>query len=121
MRKLMYILIGLVMVLIAISLAGYRHVYEPRTRVARDTYSSSRSIDRARPEAATRAPQTTRSAPTSGTSSGGASATSIANFATVIDVLNVVVGIVGIVLALMGMRMQRQAMAMQSARVNERR
>jgi len=118
MRKLLYILIGLVLVLIAVSLGGYRHVYEPRVRNATNT---TRSIDRAvRPDATARAPQAARpstsvpSTTTTTTTSTGLS--TWATFDTVVNVLNVVVGVVGIVLALMGMRMQRAAMALQGTR-----
>ena len=124
MLSIASILIGLVMVLIAISLAGYRHVYEPRTRVTRgtDAVTASRSIDRARPDAAVRsAPSSQRQQPSASPSTTGTSMSTWATFDAVVNVLNVIVGVVGIVLALMGMRMQRQAMAMQSGRADGRR
>lgn len=120
MRKTIYILLGLSMIAVAVLFGGYRHVLEPRSKAARTPEASvaTRSLDRARPEGSTRSAQPATRERSPGPSSQKVD--SIATFATVIDVLNVVVGIVGIVLAIMGMRMQRQAMAMQSARIENR-
>jgi len=117
MRKLMYVLVGLILVGAAVALAGYRHVYEPKQRSARapDAAVASRSLDRARPEATRSPPPAQRDA----RPAPPAKVDSIATFAAIVDVLNVAVGIVGIVLAIMGMRMQRQAMAMQASRVED--
>ena len=100
-----YILLGIVLALGAVSLAGYRHVYEPRVKVRQvnpDRVSATRSADRSVQSPATRGPTASAPAhtPTLNTWS---------TFEMIINVLNVVVGIVGIVLAVIGLKAQRAA------------
>ncbi len=116
MRKVMWVLLGLVILAGALSLGGYRHWWEPqqrakvtRTAPTASQQSPSRSVQQA-PNAATRSPQ------------GGTSTTTAAetlSFDTLVNVLNVVVGLMGIWMTWVGMRMQRQAMQVSNGR-NER-
>ena len=117
MRKVMWVLLGLVIVAGALSLGGYRHWWEPqqRAKATRSAPSASgpatRGLDqRSAQGPATRAPQSGGGAPT---------ATEALSFDTLVNILNVVVGIMGIWMTWVGMRMQRQAMQMSSSR-NER-
>ena len=113
MRKVMWVLLGLVLLAGAASLGTYRHWWEPQQR-AKGGHSTSgatsgaatRSIDpRSAQAPATRSPQGTPSTPTTAFS-----------FDTVVNVLNIVVGVLGIWMTWIGMRMQRQAMQITSNR-----
>ena len=111
MKKLMWVLLGLVFLGGAFSLGMYRHWWEPqqRTKITRSASqqaptASSRGVTTQAPAA--RAPQ-----------SGGSTTTSDAlPVDTIINALNIVVGIMGIWMTWVGMRMQRQAMQVTNDR-----
>lgn len=95
MRKFLWVVAGLAVVLAAVAFATNRHVFEPQRSVS---VSSSQQA----PAAGAR-----RTVP-SPTPSGWAT------FDTVVNVLNVVVGIAGIWMTFHGMRMQRAALNAQA-------
>jgi hypothetical protein len=115
MRKLMWVLLGLVVFAGALSLGTYRHWWEPQQRV-----KAQKSAPAASQQSQTRglqqAPAGTRGAQGGGTST----TTETLSVDTMINVLNIVVGIMGIWMTWVGMRMQRQAMEISNGR-NDRR
>ena len=113
MRKILWVLLGLVIFAGAVSLAGYRHVYEPqhRARNAASTPAAAPPATRGlqqTPPAVARAPAT---APTTTTT-----AINWTSFETLVNIANLVVGLLGIYMTIAGMRMQRQAMLVHADR-----
>lgn len=102
MRRVLWVLLGLVVFGAAVGFATNKHYLEPQ-RSRSVTMSSQRSL----PSTAPSAPKPSAQAPASGASAW-------ATFDTVVNVLNVVVGIFGIWMTFHGMRMQRMAMNAQA-------
>jgi hypothetical protein len=102
MRKLMYILLGIVLVGGAVGAFGVRQLGWDGPSLSRSDRgpAATRSISRERGDGHWRG------------QGGGRRGGSWLSFATVLDLLNVVVGVIGIVLTVIGMRMQRNAMHM---------
>ncbi len=105
MRKLFWVLLGMMIATGAIGLASYRHFFEPqRASVSRSADRSFQQQPRATaPAAESRRPTYQGS---SGTTIKGWKAFEIA-----VNVLNVVVGVFGIWMTLHGLRLQREALA----------
>lgn len=105
MRKVFWILLGLVVFAAAAGFATNRHVLEPQRSRSVSMSSSPRPA----------APSSQASRPSSPSSSSSTSSTAAwATFDTVVNVLNVVVGVLGIWMTFHGMRMQRMALNAQS-------
>ena len=92
MRKLGYIVLGLALLVGALSFAGYRHITPQHT--AAPSASASRSV---------------QSSPSSGRST---SLSGVQLFEMGLNVANVVVGLLGIWLTIRGVRAERRADAM---------
>jgi hypothetical protein len=115
MRKLMWVLLGLVVFAGAMSLGTYRHWWEPQQRA-----KATRSAPSASQQAPTRGLQQAPSGTRSPQGGGSSTTTEMLSFDTLVNILNVVVGIMGIWMTWVGMRMQRQAMQISNGR-NDRR
>jgi hypothetical protein len=102
MRKVMYILLGIVLVFGAVGAFGVRQLGWEGPSLSRSERAphSTRSFSRERSSGSWHGER------------GGRRDGSWLSFATLLDLLNVVVGVIGIVLTVIGMRMQRNAMHM---------
>jgi hypothetical protein len=133
MRKLMWVLLGVVLLVGAMTVGTWRHWLEPETkaRVAQryglphppqaqrqpgqQPFSANRSIGGS--QGATLPPGAQgRQQPSGPGQQGSTTAGSWQTAEMVINVLNVIVGIIGIWMAFVGMRMQREAMAANGER-----
>lgn len=117
MSKVVWIVMGLIVAVMAVGFASQRHLFDtaPRTRII--TPSAERM---AAPPVASAPTATTRR---TGEATATAAKTRVSwkTFDTAVNLLNVVVGIVGIWMTVHGMRMQRMALAADEERQGRRR
>ncbi|HRD76604.1 MAG TPA: hypothetical protein PK264_11790 [Hyphomicrobiaceae bacterium] len=116
MRKMLFVLLGLVLIGGAIGNFAYRSLYSTeRARTALSAPSAGAPADRGRSYIPERPPtsRTTTGTPGSG---GGLMSGLWGNFEMVINILNVLVGILGIWMTMIGMRLQRQALRQDQRR-----
>jgi hypothetical protein len=106
-KKLFWVLLGLVLAAGAIFLATDRHYWDQQRSTPR--YSSTRATNPTQRTPDSQARSATRSTPTQTSSAG-----TTWSFDTIINILNVVVGVLGIWMTIHGMRMQRAALAAAS-------
>lgn len=110
MSKVVWVVMGLIVAVMAVGFASQRHWFEPQTRTRIITPSAN--VATAPPPASM--PTVRRAA--SDTASSKAAKRGWEAFDLVVNVLNVVVGIAGIWMTVHGMRMQRMALAAGQAR-----
>ena len=110
MRTFGYLLLGMVLLAGAVSLAGYRHWWEPEQRARHAASQRGQQAPAAR-GIGQPAPKT--SAPSASTTTSTTSTWS--SFETLVNIANLAVGVIGIWMAFVGIRMQRQVMQSQNA------
>lgn len=121
MSKVVWVVMGLIVAVMAVGFASQRHWFEPQTRTRIITPSANVATVPPSSLPQSSAPSSSMSGPAvrkpaSDASSNRAARRGWEAFDLVVNVLNVVVGIAGIWMTVHGMRMQRMALAAEQAR-----